>query len=155
MPRETRALSPNAVTQPLRRIPCSPQEPPFLEPPPFPISSSSVALRCFYLPPLLLPSISSAFSFSPPSFSLSLSLSLVFVSFSLLDAHASQRIKLLSLGEKVVNSKIHCRLFGGMSSGGAGPAVGRVGSQASRDCGGSKERKRRGRGFAWSECSSR
>lgn len=74
MPRETRALSPNAVTQPLRRIPCSPQEPPFLEPPPFPISSSSVALRCFYLPPLLLPSISSAFSFSPLSSSLSLSL---------------------------------------------------------------------------------
>lgn len=154
MPRETRALSPNAVTQPLRRIPCSPQEPPFLEPPPFPISSSSVALRCFYLPPLLLPSISSAFSFSPLSSSLSLSLFLS-VSFSLSDAHASQRIKLLSLGEKVVNSKIHCRLFGGMSSGGAGPAFGRVGSQASKDCGGLKKRKRRGRGFARSECSSR
>lgn len=154
MPRETRALSPNAVTQPLRRYPCSPQEPPFLEPPPFPISSSSVALRCFYLPPLLLPSISSAVSFSSLSSSLFLALSFCLI-LALRHAHASQRIKLLSLGEKVVNSKIHCRLFGGMSSGGAGPAFGRVGSRASRDCGGLKERKRRGRGFAWSECSSR
>lgn len=102
MPRETRALSPNAVTQPLRRIPCSPQEPPFLEPPPFPISSSSVALRCFYLPPLLLPSISSAFSFSPLSSSLSLFLS---VSFSLSDAHASQRIKLFRSVKKLLTRR--------------------------------------------------
>lgn len=90
--------------------------------------------------------------FLPLSLFLSLFLS---VSLSLSDAHASQRIKPLSLGEKVVNSKIHCRLFGGMSSGGAGPAFGRVGSQASKDCGGLKKRKRRGRGFARSECSSR